>query len=175
MKTTLHVLIPVLAIGSVIAATPPPPLTVDLKDANGSSVGNALLSPDDNGVKVVLDLHNLSAGPHGIHIHEAGKCEGPKFTTAGGHFNPTHKEHGKLNPNGPHAGDMDNITVQADGTAHVEIVAPGVRYSDGSEPDSIFHPGGSAIVIHAREDDLKTNPSGNSGDRIACGVIPAAQ
>jgi Cu-Zn family superoxide dismutase len=167
MKLTIFL----LAIGTAIAATPTPPVTADLKDATGQSVGSASFSPDDNGVKIVLDLHGIPPGVHGIHIHEAGKCEGPKFTTAGGHLNPDHKEHGKLNPNGPHAGDMDNITVGADGTAHVEIVAQGVRYSDASEPNSIFHAGGSALVIHAREDDMKTNPSGNSGDRIACGVI----
>ena len=164
----LKLLMPLLvAAGTALAAPPNPPYTTDLKDANGQVVGTATLSPADNGVKIVMDLHGLPPGTHGFHIHDVGKCEAPKFTTAGGHFNPEHKEHGKLNPAGPHAGDMDNIVVQADGTAHVEVVATGVRYSD----DSIFHPGGTALVIHAKADDMKTNPSGNSGDRIACGVI----
>lgn len=171
MGKTLKLLLPVFAIGAALAATPTPPVNVELKDASGRAVGTAFLSPDPDGVRIVLDLHGLPPGPHGFHVHEAAKCEGPKFTTAGGHFNPTHKEHGKMNPNGPHAGDMDNVTVQADGTAHVEIVAPGVKYSDASDPDSIFHGGGTALVIHAKEDDLKTIPSGNSGDRIACGVV----
>jgi Cu-Zn family superoxide dismutase len=97
------------------------------------------------------------------------KCEGPTFQSAGAHFNPGQKEHGTQNPKGPHAGDMDNFTVGADGTARATVTDPRVDLGTGS--NSLFSNGGTSLVIHAKADDMKTNPSGNSGDRIACGVI----
>ena len=142
---------------------------VDLSDAQGKSVGTAQLSPDPKGVKIQLDLMNLPPGAHGIHVHAAAKCEGPAFTTAGGHLNPDMKHHGLDNPDGPHAGDMMNLTVAADGTAKTTIVAPGVTMGD--DPHSIFTNGGTALVIHANQDDEKSDPAGNAGARIACGVI----
>ena len=142
---------------------------VDLSDAQGKSVGTAELSPAAQGVSIRLNLMNLMPGEHAIHVHTAAKCEGPAFTTAGPHLNPDMKKHGLQNPDGPHAGDMPNFTVAADGTAKATLVAPGVTMGD--DPHSIFSNGGTALVVHANADDMKSDPAGNAGARIACGVI----
>ena len=144
---------------------------VTLNDANGKSVGTATLIEGKNGsgVTIKLDVKGLPAGEHAIHFHQTAKCEGPAFTTAGGHFNPGGKHHGLNNPEGPHAGDMPNFTVKANGTSKASIVDPRVNLSEG--PNSLYSNGGTALVIHAKADDMKTDPSGNAGDRIACGTI----
>ena len=143
---------------------------VDLKDAKGNSVGTAMISPakGGGGVSIDLDVKGLPPGEHALHFHAVPKCEAP-FTSAGGHFNPANKKHGIQNPEGPHAGDMNNFTVDAKGTAKTTIVNSNVTM--GSEPNSIYVNGGTALMIHAAADDMKTDPAGNAGDRIACGAI----
>ena len=142
---------------------------VDLKDAKGNAVGMAMISPaKGGGVSIELNVKGLPPGEHALHFHAVPKCEAP-FTSAGPHFNPANKKHGMQNPEGPHAGDMPNFTVAAGGTAKTTVTNKNV--SLGSETNSLYANGGTALVIHAAADDMKTDPSGNAGDRIACGVI----
>src|SRR5579863_10178408 len=141
---------------------------VELKDAQGKSVGNIIIWDQGPGVGLELHLHDLTPGDHGIHFHQVPKCEAPDFKSAGGHFNPENKKHGFDNPEGHHAGDMKNFTVGADGMAKAKLENVDATLKDGSH--SLLS-NGAAIVVHAKADDYKTDPSGNSGDRIACGVI----
>jgi Cu-Zn family superoxide dismutase len=142
---------------------------VDLKDAKGGSVGMAMISPaKGGGVSIDLDVKGLPPGEHALHFHAVPKCEAP-FTSAGGHFNPANKKHGAQNPEGPHAGDMANFTVDAKGIAKTTVTNKNVTM--GAEANSLYANGGTALVIHAAADDMKTDPSGNAGDRIACGII----
>jgi superoxide dismutase, Cu-Zn family len=142
--------------------------TAELKDAQGKSVGQVILWDDGSGVKLEVRVHDLTPGEHAIHFHQVPKCEAPDFKSAGGHFNPDGKKHGFESPDGHHAGDIKNFTVDAQGKADAHLEDNDVTLKDG--PHSLLT-NGAAVVIHAKADDYKTDPSGNSGDRIACGVI----
>jgi superoxide dismutase, Cu-Zn family len=145
------------------------PVKVEMKDGTGASIGTATLTESMGMVHIQLDLKGLKPGPHALHVHTTAKCEGPAFTSAGGHFNPAGKKHGLESPEGPHAGDMENFTVAADGTAKGMVMAKGISLGTGA--NSVFTNGGTALVVHAGPDDMKTDPAGAAGDRIACGVI----
>ena len=153
-----------LALGKTAATA-----RADLTNSKGENVGTAKLKEAPKGVSVALEVSNLPPGVHGFHIHTVGTCDPPDFKGAGGHFNPEGKKHGWENPEGHHAGDLQNLTVNAQGKAKVKVVVTGVTLGDG--PNSLFQTQGTALVIHANPDDNKTDPAGNAGARIACGVI----
>jgi len=148
---------------------PPATAHADLINSQGEKVGTATVTQRGKGVEIAIDASKLPPGVHGFHFHAAGKCDPPDFKTAEGHFNPEGKKHGLKNPDGPHAGDMKNVIVGADGTLKVKVLDPHVTLREGK--DSVFQPNGTAIVIHEKMDDDMTDPAGNSGNRIVCGVI----
>jgi superoxide dismutase, Cu-Zn family len=167
-------LLPVFVLSIVAMAKSTPKTTVELKDSQGKNVGTAVLWSEagkkaEPGVFIKLDLHDLPPGEHALHFHGKAQCDGPDFKSAGPHFNPEGKKHGLENPEGHHAGDMNNFTVNANGHARLRVLNKDVTFGDDSH--SLFSNGGTALVIHAKADDLKTDPAGNAGDRIACGVI----
>jgi len=155
----------VLPTGRTIGAT----ATSELQNGEGRTVGTALLTQINAGVRIVVEVRGLSPGTKAVHIHETGRCEPPAFGSAGAHFNPDGRQHGLLNPRGPHAGDLPNITIEADGSGRLETTTDRITLGAGST--SLFDGDGSAIVVHGSPDDFMTDPTGNSGARIACGVI----
>lgn len=140
-----------------------------LTTADGKEVGTVELTETKGGVRMRVSVKDLTPGEHGFHIHAVGKCE-PPFTSAGPHFNPNERKHGLRSREGHHAGDMRNLRIPASGAVTTTIRNKDVTLEKG-KPNSLFHDGGTAIVIHAGPDDQLTDPAGNSGDRIACGVI----
>lgn len=141
-----------------------------LMTADGQEAGTATAMPSGDTVAITFEGMNLPAGTHGVHVHMTGTCEAPAFTSAGGHWNPTDQAHGLEDPDGQHAGDMPNLEVGEDGTGSIEYTLAG-----GATFDGLMDADGSAFIVHAGEDDQMTDPSGDSGDRIACGVFEAAQ
>lgn len=142
----------------------------DIINTKGEPIGTATFTQMPEGVKVRLEVSGLPPGVHGFHIHEKGKCDIPDFKTAGEHFNPEGKKHGFDNPQGPHAGDLPNINIGPDGKGVAEAIDKRVTLARG-KANSILKADGTSIMIHAGPDDYKTDPAGNSGARIACGVI----
>jgi Cu-Zn family superoxide dismutase len=139
--------------------------TATLMTAAGKQVGKATIREVDGGLSVSVEARDLSPGMHGAHLHTVGKCDAPDFASAGGHWNPTGMKHGSMNPQGPHEGDMPNLMIGADGRGTLTARIAGASF------DSLMDADGAAMVIHAAPDDLKTDPAGNSGARLACGVL----
>lgn len=141
----------------------------ELKNAAGQTLATAMFTEVSGGLRIVLEVRGLPPGVKAVHVHEMGRCEPPSFTSAGGHFNPGKREHGLLNPNGPHAGDLPNVTIEADGTGRLETLTDRITLRAG--PTSVLDGDGRALIIHTAPDDFRTDPTGNSGARAACGVI----
>jgi Cu-Zn family superoxide dismutase len=141
----------------------------EMKNSQGAMLGSVILTETDAGVRLTGQLKNLPPGTLGFHFHQVGKCDTPDFKSSGDHFNPGNKQHGELNPNGPHAGDLGNVTVGADGTLSLDVVAKNLTLKAGA--NSLTGSNGTSLLIHAKADDRRTDPSGNSGDRIACGIV----
>jgi Cu-Zn family superoxide dismutase len=139
---------------------------IAMVSASGASVGAVQAEPRPGGTYIRIAVQDLPPGDHGLHLHTVGRCDGPAFQSAGAHWNPAGKQHGHLNPAGAHAGDLPNLTVSTNGRGAINFLATGGALDDAD---------GTALVIHAKPDDLRTDPSGNSGDRIACAVISPAQ
>jgi superoxide dismutase, Cu-Zn family len=158
-----------LLAGSTTTFAQAPGASADVKMPNGEAVGMATFTQESGGIRLKGQFKGLTPGEHGIHVHAVGKCDGPDFMTAGAHYNPTSKQHGLNNPQGSHGGDMPNLTVASDGSGSIDFLLKDVTLGSGT--GSLIGPDGTALVIHAMPDDEMTDPSGNSGGRIACGVI----
>ncbi len=139
-----------------------------LRTADGADVGRATATEVGGGLRITLDVRNMPAGTHGAHLHAVGHCDAPDFATAGPHWNPTAAKHGTMNPQGPHLGDLPNLVIGSNGRGTIGMVLPGGTMAGLLDAD------GAAMVIHANPDDLMTDPSGNSGGRVACGVFGAS-
>ncbi|NNM76640.1 superoxide dismutase family protein [Sphingomonas sp. ID1715] len=149
----------------VRSETPSGVVQAMLSAADGSARGTAQFRQAADGIRVHVEATGLNPGVHGIHVHTTGQCAAPDFATAGPHWNPTGRQHGRENPQGAHHGDLPNITIGADGRGTLDFTLP------AAELEGLFDPDGAAIVVHANADDGRTDPSGNSGGRIACGVV----
>jgi Cu-Zn family superoxide dismutase len=159
------------ALAAPCAARAGPTASAELRDAKGERVGTGRLAEARDGVAVTLEVHGLSPGTHAFHVHAAGKCDPPDFTSAGPHFNPTGKKHGAKNPEGHHLGDLPNLVVGADGKGAAKATVHGGTLAAG--PNWLLGTAGTALVVHEKPDDELTDPAGNAGPRIACGVVRA--
>lgn len=147
------------------------PALVSLVGSDGAAMGTVGISEDSNGTTLAVELSGLSEGLHGVHLHEVGRCEGPTFESAGGHWNPSRKQHGRDNPDGAHVGDLSNLGALASGDGTATYLVAGVLLDQGEV--RLGDSDGTALIVHASADDYRTDPSGNSGARIACAVIAA--
>lgn len=151
------------------AASAAPTARAALAAGDGSARGEAVITQASDGLHVVVKATGLTPGTHAVHVHTTGICTGPDFTSAGGHWNPTTHQHGKDNPAGMHMGDMPNMLVGPDGAGAIDYVITGGMLREGAAP--LLDADGAAVVVHAQADDYKTDPTGNAGGRLACGVV----
>jgi len=172
MKSTLVVMLAALsATACRTGGETGPGYFADMRSTSGAVLGRINIQAErTGGIRITGDLTGLPQGEHGIHFHQVGRCEAPAFTTAGAHFNPAAREHGLENPSGPHAGDWPNLFATTAGAARLELSTTRMTL-DANPASGVVDADGTAIVIHAARDDQQTDPSGNSGARIACGVI----
>jgi Cu-Zn family superoxide dismutase len=166
------IVVGLVGVSACAGLTSNPRATADLRDKNGAAVGRAVLVEDTQGVRVRLEVNGLTPGLHAVHVHAVGKCEAPAFTSAGGHFNPANRKHGHRSAEGAHAGDLPNMLVGKEGRGRFETVTDAFTLRSGAT--SVFDSDGSALVVHVSVDDYSTDPTGNAGDRAACGLIVAA-
>ena len=172
-KTSLFSFSALLAASFCVAAIPAraasKTIHAAIQDKTGAKIGEVTLRQEKKGVLFVVSAHGLAPGIHGVHVHAIGKCEGPDFTSSGGHFMLPGEEHGFKNPKGPHLGDLPNLIVKADGTGRLHYLNKRLTLGEGA--NSLRKAGGTALVIHAGPDDEMSNPSGNSGGRVGCAVL----
>lgn len=157
---------------SAVAAPAQPTRAVEtsLRNSRGQMVGSAIATRQGNALRVTLTVRGVAPGIYAAHLHQTGRCDAPGFASAGPHWNPTERQHGRLNPQGPHLGDLPNLEVRANGTGRIDFDVP-VPAGSAAGANPLADADGTALVIHAAADDERTDPSGNSGDRIACGVL----
>lgn len=171
---TLHPILLALAAGTALSACatmndrdPLPVATGQIARANGTVLGATSITQSSSGLAIMVNVAGMAPGAYGIHVHAVGRCDGPNFTTAGPHWNPSMRQHGRLNPQGSHHGDLPNLVVGADGTGRLTAALAGALTGEGGLLDM----DGASLIIHARPDDELTDPTGNSGDRQACAVL----
>jgi Cu-Zn family superoxide dismutase len=168
MKRTLILSLSLLTLAACMTASSggsAPQATVSLASSAGDVRGSARIADGANGLQVSVAAKGLPAGTHGVHLHTTGRCDAPDFASAGGHWNPTARKHGRNNPDGAHHGDLPNIEIGPDGRGRLSFTVPSATLSQLMDQD------GAALVVHATADDYRTDPSGNSGSRIACGIV----
>lgn len=169
-----YLFLPVLALSAACASLrsgTPAPAFATLRSATGAELGVLRLEAGPAGVRISGQLTGLAPGAHGLHFHAVGRCDPPDFASAGPHFNPAARKHGLLNAEGPHAGDLPAIAADANGRATVDAVTSRVTLDAGAA--GVLDADGTALVVHAANDDQRTDPSGNTGARIACGLVAA--
>jgi superoxide dismutase, Cu-Zn family len=157
------------SLGKVTGTPPSLMLSTKLLTADGNSLGEVELLQMADGVQLIAQIKGLPPGDYAMHLHAVGRCAGPDFSSAGPHFNPEAKQHGRENPMGAHAGDLPNIIMTAGGGGDLNVMLPGLRLNDGTAP--LIDGDGAAVVLHAKPDDYRSDPAGNAGSRIACGEV----